>query len=61
MTNRNGSGENGDLLITGRCYLYSVPLYLSLFGRFGVRVSLITYAASMAAKVITIALVMALF
>jgi hypothetical protein len=37
---------------------YSVPLYLSLFGSLGVRVSLVTYAASMAAKVVTIALVM---
>jgi len=33
---------------------YSVPLYLSLFGRFGVRVSLATYAASMAAKVLVV-------
>jgi hypothetical protein len=39
---------------------YSVPLYLSLFGRFGVRVALVTYVASMAAKVVTIALVMVL-
>ena len=40
---------------------YSVPLYLSLFGRFGVRISLATYAASMAAKVVTIILVMVVF
>ena len=40
---------------------YSVPLSLSLFGRFGVRVSLATYAASMAAKVVTIVLVFLLF
>jgi len=32
-----------------------------IFGRFGVRVALVTYAASMAAKVVTVALVMVLF
>jgi hypothetical protein len=52
----------GSMVVITLIYIkYSVPLYLSLFGRFGVRVSLITYAASMAAKVITITLVMALF
>lgn len=39
----------------------SVPLSLSLFGRFGVRVALVTYAASMAAKTITVALVLVVF
>ena len=52
----------GSMVVITLIYIkYSVPLYLSLFGRFGVRISLITYAASMAAKVITIALVFLLF
>ncbi len=49
----------GSMVVITLLYIkYSVPLYLSLFGRFGVRVALVTYAASMAAKVVTIALVM---
>ena len=52
----------GSMVVITMIYVkYSVPLYLSLFGRFGVRVALVTYAASMAAKVVTIALVMVLF
>jgi hypothetical protein len=52
----------GSMVVVTLIYVkYSVPLYLSLFGRFGVRVSLVTYAASMAAKVITVALVFLLF
>nr|WP_303714372.1 nucleoside recognition domain-containing protein [Methanoculleus marisnigri] len=52
----------GSMVVITMIYVkYSVPLYLSLFGRFGVRVSLVTYAASMAAKVITVALVFVLF
>ncbi|HNT08283.1 MAG TPA: nucleoside recognition domain-containing protein, partial [Methanoculleus sp.] len=48
----------GSMVVITMIYVkYSVPLYLSLFGRFGVRISLATYAASMAAKVITVALV----
>jgi hypothetical protein len=49
----------GSMVVITMIYIkYSVPLYLSLFGRFGVRVSLVTYAASMAAKVATLLLVM---
>ena len=52
----------GSMVVITLIYVkYSVPLYLSLFGRFGVRISLATYAASMAAKVITVALVFLLF
>ncbi len=52
----------GSMVVITMIYVkYSVPLYLSLFGRFGVRISLITYAASMTAKVITVALVFLLF
>jgi len=52
----------GSMVVVTLIYVkYSVPLYLSLFGRFGVRISLATYAASMAAKVITVALVFLLF
>jgi len=51
----------GSMVVITMIYVkYSVPLYLSLFGRFGIRVSLVTYAASMAAKVITVALVFVL-
>jgi len=51
----------GSMVVITMIYIkYSVPLYLSLFGRFGVRVALVTYVASMAAKVVTIALVMVL-
>ena len=52
----------GSMVVITMIYVkYSVPIYLSLFGRFGVRISLATYAASMAAKVITVALVFLLF
>ena len=52
----------GSMVVVTLIYIkYSVPLYLSLFGRFGVQVSLATYAASMAAKVVTVALVMVVF
>ncbi|MDD4568322.1 MAG: nucleoside recognition domain-containing protein [Methanoculleus chikugoensis] len=52
----------GSMVVITLIYIkYSVPLYLSLFGRFGVRVALVTYAASMAAKVVTVALVMVVF
>ena len=52
----------GSMVVITMIYVkYSVPLYLSLFGRFGVRISLATYAASMTAKVITVALVFLLF
>ena len=52
----------GSMVVITLIYIkYSVPLYLSLFGRFGVRVALVTYAVSMAAKVVTVALVLVLF
>jgi len=52
----------GSMVVITMIYIkYSVPLYLSLFGRFGVRVALVTYVASMAAKVVTVALVMVVF
>ena len=49
----------GSMVVITMIYVkYSVPLYLSLFGRLGVKIALVTYAASMAAKVVTVALVM---
>ena len=52
----------GSMVVITMIYIkYSVPLYLSLFGRFGVRVALVTYVASMAAKVVTVVLVFLLF
>ncbi|NLA99780.1 MAG: nucleoside recognition protein [Methanomicrobiales archaeon] len=52
----------GSMVVITLIYIkYSVPLYLSLFGQFGIRISLVTYAASMAAKVVTIVLVFLLF
>jgi hypothetical protein len=51
----------GSMLVITLIYIrYSFPLYLSLYGKFGIRVTLITYLSSMAAKVITLALVMLL-
>ncbi|KQC04710.1 MAG: nucleoside recognition protein [Methanoculleus sp. SDB] len=51
----------GSMIIITNIYIkYTGPLYISLFGRYGLRVTLVTYSASMAAKVVTIAVVMAL-
>ncbi|MGC9435804.1 MAG: nucleoside recognition domain-containing protein [Methanomicrobiales archaeon] len=50
----------GSMVIITMIYAkYSIPLYLSLFGRYGVRVAAVTYATSMGAKTLTILLVMA--
>lgn len=52
----------GSMIIITMIYLkYSVPLYLALFGKDGIRVAAIAYAASMTAKVICIGIVMAVF
>ncbi|MDN7024058.1 nucleoside recognition protein [Methanoculleus sp. FWC-SCC1] len=52
----------GSMIIITSIYIkYTGPLYLSLFGRYGVRVTLVTYGASMGAKLVTIALIMAFF
>jgi len=52
----------GSMVVITLIYIkYSVPLYLSLFGRLGVKIALVTYAASMAAKVVTVVLVLLLF
>lgn len=49
----------GSMVVITMIYIkYSVPLYLSLFGRYGVRVSLVTYISSMAAKTLIILLVL---
>ena len=52
----------GSMIIITMIYLkYSVPLYIALFGKDGIRVAVIAYAASMTAKVICIGIVMAVF
>jgi len=52
----------GSMILITMIYLkYSVPLYIGMFGKDGVRVAVIAYAASMTAKVICIAIVMAIF
>jgi hypothetical protein len=52
----------GSMILITMIYLkYSVPLYIGMFGKDGIRVAVIAYAASMTAKVICIAIVMAIF
>ena len=52
----------GSMVVITMIYIkYSVPLYLSLFGKDGVRISIITYASSMTAKIICISLVILIF
>lgn len=52
----------GSMIVIAMIYLkYTIPLYLALFGREGIRVTAIAFSASMAAKVICIAIVMAIF
>lgn len=52
----------GSMLVITLIYLrYTLPINLSLFGRYGIRVTAFTYAASMTAKVITIVMVFLLF
>jgi len=52
----------GSMVVITMIYIkYSVPLYLSLFGKEGVRISIITYASSMTAKIICISLVILIF
>ncbi|MCW7075690.1 MAG: hypothetical protein OCU18_00110 [Candidatus Syntrophoarchaeum sp.] len=48
----------GSMIVITLIYIrYSLSIYLSLFGKLGVRMAAINYASSMAAKVITIGLV----
>ena len=52
----------GSMGVITMIYLrYSLSMYLSLFGRFGARLTLITYMSSMIAKIVTIILVFILF
>ena len=52
----------GSMVVITMIYIkYSVPLYLSLFGEEGPGIVVKTYLASMAAKVITILIVIAVF
>ncbi len=52
----------GSMVVITMIYIkYSVPLYLSLFGKEGVRISIITYASSMTAKIVCISLVILIF
>ncbi len=52
----------GSMIIITMIYLkYSVPLYIGLFGKDGVRVAVIAYAASMTAKVACIGIVILIF
>jgi len=51
----------GSIFTISMVYLkYSLPLYTSLFGRFGIKLTAITYLSSMVAKLIVILLVLAL-
>ncbi|QYZ80461.1 nucleoside recognition protein [Methanofollis formosanus] len=52
----------GSMAVITLIYLkYSAPLYLSLFGQEGVKVTLKTYGASMTAKVVTILIILLVF
>ncbi len=44
-------------VITMVCIRYSIPTYLSLFGRFGAKIAAISYLSSIGAKMITIMLI----
>lgn len=51
----------GSMLVITLIYIrYSLPLNLSLYGKYGVHVTIITYLSSMAAKLITLFLVIVL-
>ncbi len=51
----------GSMAVITMIYIrYSIPTYISLFGRFGVKIAAISYLASMASKTVTIILVMLL-
>jgi hypothetical protein len=51
----------GSMLVITLIYMrYTLPLNLSLFGRFGMRITILSYVASMAAKILTISLVLAI-
>lgn len=48
----------GSMAVITMIYIrYSIPTYLSLFGRFGVKIAAISYLSSMGAKMITIMLI----
>ncbi len=52
----------GTMIIITKIYLrYTGPLYLSLFGKDGPKVAAVTYLTSMAAKIVTILVILALF
>jgi hypothetical protein len=49
----------GSMLIITLIYVkYTGPLYLSLFGRYGITVTLVTYLSSMSAKIIILLLIL---
>lgn len=49
----------GSMMVITMIYLrYTFPLNLSLFGKFGVKITVVSYACSMAAKLITLSLVL---
>jgi len=49
----------GSMIVISLIYLrYSISMYISLFGRLGLRIAVINYASSMVAKLITIGLVL---
>lgn len=49
----------GSMMVITLIYLrYTFPLNLSLFGRYGIKITAVSYACSMAAKVITLGLVL---
>ena len=51
----------GSMAVITMIYIrYSIPTYISLFGRFGVKIAAISYLASMASKTVTIILVLLL-
>ncbi|MDH7593866.1 MAG: nucleoside recognition domain-containing protein [Methanomicrobiales archaeon] len=51
----------GSMLVITLIYIrYTLPLNLSLFGRFGVRITIVSYVASMGAKLVTICLIVLL-
>lgn len=52
----------GSMIIITMIYMkYTVPLYLALFGKDGLKVTAIAYGSSMTAKVICICIVLAIF
>ncbi|NYT20329.1 MAG: nucleoside recognition protein [Methanomicrobiales archaeon] len=49
----------GSMMVITLIYLrYTFPLNISLFGKFGIKITLVSYACSMAAKLVTLCLVL---